>query len=90
MTNVTSLSRPTQAFSFDFSYGLPTVPKLDGLTPLVEIYGKGANRFLLLVTFQYPVDWVVVTPNNDANSEAGTISAVEYAKDDSGCHCQGH
>jgi hypothetical protein len=69
--------------SFDFSYGLPTLPKLDGLTPLVEIYGKGANRFPLLVTFQYPFDWVVVTPNNDANSEAGTISAGEYAKGDS-------
>ena len=67
----------------NFSYGLPTVPKLDGLTPLVEIYGKGANRFPLLVTFQYPFDWVVATPNNDKNSEAGTISAAEYAKGDS-------
>jgi hypothetical protein len=68
---------------FDFSFGLPTVPKLDGLTPLVEIYGKGANRFPLLVTFQYPFDWVVVTPNNNVNGEGGTISAGEYAKGDS-------
>jgi hypothetical protein len=55
---------------------------MDGLTPLVEIYGKGANRFPLLVTFQYPFDWVVVTPNNNANGEGGTISAGEYAKGD--------
>ena len=51
------------------SFGLPPVPKIDGLTPLVDIYGKGANRFPLLVTFQYPFDWVVVLPNNNVNGK---------------------
>lgn len=64
-------------------YGLPPVPQIDGLTPLVEIYGKGANRFPLLVTFSYPFDWVVSVPNNNDNGEDGTIQAGEYAKGDS-------
>ena len=64
------------------SYGLPPVQSLNGLTPLCEIYGKGANRFPLLVTFAYPFDWVVVTPSNNANGEDGTIQAGEYAKGD--------
>lgn len=64
-------------------YGLPPVPQIDGLTPLVEIYGKGANRFPLLVTFSYPFDWVVSVPNNNGNGEDGTIQAGEYAKGDS-------
>lgn len=63
-------------------YGLPPVQNIPGLTPLCEIYGKGANRFPLLVTFQYPFDWVVVTPSNNANGEDGTIQAGEYAKGD--------
>lgn len=63
-------------------YGLPLQPSISGLTPLVEIYGKGQNRFPLLVTFQYPFDWVVVTPSNNANGEDGTIQAGEYAKGD--------
>jgi len=63
-------------------YGLPPVQSVSGLTPLCEIYGKGANRFPLLVTFQYPFDWVVVTPSNNANGEDGTIQAGEYAKGD--------
>jgi hypothetical protein len=58
------------------------VQNIPGLTPLCEIYGKGANRFPLLVTFQYPFDWVVVTPSNNANGEDGTIQAGEYAKGD--------
>lgn len=63
-------------------YGLPPQPSISGLTPLCDIYGKGANRFPLLVTFQYPFDWVVVTPSNNANGEDGTIQAGEYAKGD--------
>lgn len=33
-------------------------------------------------TISYRVTWVVVTPNNDANGEDGTIQAGEYAKGD--------
>jgi hypothetical protein len=64
-------------------YGLPLVAKApDGMSPLLEIYGKGKNRFPLLVQFNYPVTWVVTTPSNDVNGEDGTIQAGEYAKGD--------
>jgi hypothetical protein len=64
------------------SFGLPPAFVPDGLTPLLHIYGKGANRFPILVEFSHPVDWVVTYPNNDANGEDGTIQAGEYAKGD--------
>jgi hypothetical protein len=36
-------------------YGLPPVVNVpDGFTPLCDIYGKGSNRFPLLVTFNHP------------------------------------
>lgn len=51
-------------------------------TPLLDIYGKGKNRFPLLVLFSHPFDWVVTLPSNDVNGEDGTIQAGEYAKGD--------
>ena len=66
-----------------FSYGLPLAPKPPGgLNPLLEVYGKGKNRFPLLVLFNHPITWVVTTPSNDVNGEDGTIQAGEYAKGD--------
>jgi hypothetical protein len=65
------------------SFGLPPAVIPEGLTPLCHIYGKGKNRFPILVTFSHPVDWVVTYPNNDANGEDGTVQAGEYAKGDS-------
>jgi hypothetical protein len=36
-------------------YGLPPVANVpDGFTPLCDIYGKGSNRFPLLITFNHP------------------------------------
>ena len=64
-------------------YGLPTVGNLpNGFTPLAEIWGKGKNRFPLLVVMNHPLSWVVTLPNNDVNGEDGTIQAGEYAKGD--------
>jgi hypothetical protein len=64
-------------------FGLPTYPRVpDGFTPLCEIYGKGRNRFPLLVTFAHPLTWIVTLPSNDANGEDGTVQAGEYAKGD--------
>lgn len=64
-------------------YGLPLVQNVpDGLSPLLEIYGKASNRFPLLVQFNYPVTWVVTLPSIDVNGEDGTIQAGEYAKGD--------
>jgi hypothetical protein len=51
-------------------------------TPLLDIYGKGKNRFPLLVLFSHPFDWVVTLPSNNVNGEDGTIQAGEYAKGD--------
>lgn len=65
------------------SYGLPPFTKLpNGFTPLAEIYGKGKNRFPVLVQFAHPSDWVVVVPNNNVNGEDGTVQAGEYSKGD--------
>jgi len=65
------------------SFGVPTISALPGgFTPLAAIYGKGANRFPLLVSYVHPSDWVVTLPSNDANGEDGTIQAGEYAKGD--------
>ena len=65
------------------AFGLPQIGKVpDGLTPLLEIYGKGKNRFPILVQFNYPVTWIVTTPSNDVNGEDGTVQAGEYAKGD--------
>lgn len=52
------------------------------MTPLLEVYGKGRNRFPLLVLMNHPVTWVVTLPSNDVNGEDGTIQAGEYAKGD--------
>lgn len=65
------------------AYGLPPLgPVPNGFTPLLEIWGKGKNRFPLLVLFNHPITWVVTTPSNDVNGEDGTIQAGEYAKGD--------
>ncbi|KAL7581263.1 hypothetical protein ACA910_006034 [Epithemia clementina (nom. ined.)] len=65
------------------AYGLPGVSYVaDGMTPLLEIYGRSKNRFPLLVTFNHPITWVVTLPSNDVNGEDGTIQAGEYAKGD--------
>eukprot|EP00525_Craspedostauros_australis_P003687 CAMPEP_0198118846 /NCGR_PEP_ID=MMETSP1442-20131203/23290_1 /TAXON_ID= /ORGANISM="Craspedostauros australis, Strain CCMP3328" /LENGTH=281 /DNA_ID=CAMNT_0043777179 /DNA_START=94 /DNA_END=939 /DNA_ORIENTATION=+ len=64
-------------------YGLPLVAKPpNGFTPLLEVWGRGKNRFPLLVQFCHPVTWVVTTPSNDSNGEDGTVQAGEYAKGD--------
>jgi hypothetical protein len=65
------------------SYGLPLTAKPpSGLSPLLEIYGKGKNRSPYLVQFNYPITWVVTLPSNDVNGEDGTVQAGEYAKGD--------
>lgn len=65
------------------AYGLPLTGKPPGgLNPLLEIYGKGKNRFPLLVLMNHPITWVVTLPSNDVNGEDGTIQAGEYAKGD--------
>jgi hypothetical protein len=65
------------------SYGLPPVTKVpNGMKPLLEVYGKGKNRFPLLVLMSHPLTWVVQLPSNDVNGEDGTIQAGEYAKGD--------
>ena len=65
------------------SYGLPSLSNVpDGFSALAEIYGKTGNRSPLLVTFGFPLDWVVTLPSQDVNGEAGTIQAGEYAKGD--------
>lgn len=64
-------------------YGLPPVTDVPGgFSPLLEVYGKGANRFPILVQFNYPLSWVVTLPSNDVNGEDGTVQAGEYAKGD--------
>ena len=64
-------------------YGLPPLGKVpDGFSPLLEVYGKGKNRFPILVSFSHPITWVVTTPSNDSNGEDGTIQVGEYAKGD--------
>lgn len=52
------------------------------MKPLLEVYGKGKNRFPLLVLMNHPLTWVVQLPSNDVNGEDGTIQAGEYAKGD--------
>ena len=40
------------------SFGLPTIDKVpDGFSPLAEVWGKGANRDPLMVSFNHPSDW---------------------------------
>lgn len=78
--NAASLSKVNAKLQ---AYGLPMVSYVaDGMTPLLEIYGKSKNRFPLLVTFNHPVTWVVTLPSTDLNGEDGTIQAGEYAKGD--------
>jgi hypothetical protein len=52
------------------------------MKPLLEVYGKGKNRFPLLVLMNHPLTWVVQLPSNDVNGEDGTVQAGEYAKGD--------
>jgi len=66
--------------------GLPLVEKVpDGLSPLLEVYGKdqdnGRSRYL--VQFFYPSLWVVQKPSITVNGEDGTIAAGDYQKGDS-------
>ena len=64
-------------------YGLPPLASVpDGFSPLLEIYGKGRNRFPILVSFSHPITWVVQTPSNDVNGEDGTVQAGDYGKGD--------
>jgi hypothetical protein len=64
-------------------YGLPVLDKVpDGMTPLLEIYGKGKNRTPLLVSFAHPLSWVKTLPSNNMNGEDGTIQAGDYGKGD--------
>jgi hypothetical protein len=66
-----------------YSYGLSPVYNLpNGFSPLLETWGKGKNRFPLLVQFNHPSTWVVTLPNNNVNGEDGTVQAGEYAKGD--------
>lgn len=63
--------------------GLPEMRDLpSGFTPLCELWGKGPNRFPLLVNFAHPADWVVSVPSMDLNGEDGTVQAGEYGKGD--------
>ena len=65
------------------SYGLPPIVNVpSGMKPLLEVYGKGKNRFPLLVLMNHPLTWIVQLPSNDVNGEDGTIQAGEYAKGD--------
>lgn len=65
------------------AYGLPPITNIPkGMKPLLEVYGKGKNRFPLLVQMVHPLTWIVQLPSNDANGEDGTIQAGEYAKGD--------
>ena len=66
-----------------YRYGLPLVTSVpNGFSPLLELYGKGKNRFPCLVQFSHPITWVVTFPNNNVNGEDGTVQAGEYAKGD--------
>jgi len=65
------------------AYGLPAMTNIPkGMKPLLELYGKGKNRFPLLVQMAHPLTWVVQLPSNDVNGEDGTVQAGEYAKGD--------
>jgi len=65
------------------SYGLQPITSIaSGMKPLLEVYGKGKNRFPLLVLMNHPLTWVVQLPSNDVNGEDGTVQAGEYAKGD--------
>jgi hypothetical protein len=64
-------------------YGLPALENVpSGMTPLLEVYGKGKNRDPLLVSFSYPLSWVKIIPSNNMNGEDGTIQAGDMGKGD--------
>jgi hypothetical protein len=74
---------PLPSTFYCIRYGLPAVPSVsNGMVPLLEVWGKGKNRFPLLVLMNHPITWVVTLPSNDVNGEDGTIQAGEYAKGD--------
>lgn len=87
-SSILAVPQPAMAYGFKkandrlSSYGLPPLKAGDGFTALAEIYGKGRNRSPLLVSFGFPLDWVVTLPSQDVNGEDGTIQAGEYAKGD--------
>lgn len=82
-TEVYNLTLFSTLVTSSSSYGLPLTAKPpSGLNPLLEIWGKGKNRFPLLVLMNHPITWVVTLPSNDVNGEDGTIQAGEYAKGD--------
>jgi hypothetical protein len=54
----------------------------DGFTLLAEIWGKGKNRFPILVSFAHPLSWVVTLPSNNVNGEDGSVQAGDYNKGD--------
>ncbi|CAN0050848.1 unnamed protein product, partial [Chrysoparadoxa australica] len=71
-------------------YGLPEVAAPpDGMSPLLEIYGKDDTRETLLVGWNYPRFWIVERPSQDLNKEAGKLATGDYGKGDSAVskHC---
>jgi len=78
------------------SQGFKPLPKVDGLSPLVQYIGSAppanidgmkakerAYTSTLLVRFLYPSAWLVETPTLTENGEAGKIAANNYLKGDS-------
>ncbi|EOD36399.1 hypothetical protein EMIHUDRAFT_423306 [Emiliania huxleyi CCMP1516] len=75
--------------------GFPPLPKVNGLSPLVQYIGAAppanidgskqkerAFDSTLLVKFLYPSGWLVETPTLTENGEAGKIAANNYLKGD--------
>ena len=73
--------------------GFPPLPKVNGLSPLVQYIGAAppanidgskqkerAFDSTLLVKFLYPSGWLVETPTLTENGEAGKIAANNYLK----------
>mmetsp|Transcript_6087 Transcript_6087/g.9894 ORF Transcript_6087/g.9894 Transcript_6087/m.9894 type:complete len:280 (+) Transcript_6087:98-937(+) len=72
--------------------GLPPLVQVpEGLTPLLEVYGKvktdpsisSVARERYLVQFCHPSLWVVQRPSITINGEDGTVAAGDYQKGDS-------
>ena len=76
--------------------GYPEMPKVSGLSPVVEYIGTAAPANIdgqkvrgrqydgiLLVRFLFPSFWIVAKPDITENGEAGTIGANNFVKGDS-------
>jgi len=76
--------------------GYPAMPKVNGLSPVVEYIGTAtpanidgqkvrARQFdgILLVRFLFPSTWIVSKPDITENGEAGTVGANNFVKGDS-------